>query len=220
LRFGFDGKLYVTTGDASNKELAQKSDSLGGKILRMNKDGSIPSDNPFTGSFVYSIGHRNPQGIDFHPVTGQIVSTEHGPSIIDGPAGGDEVNLILPGENYGWPLVSHEKNQDGLIPPLLVFTPALAPASGVFYKGDLMPELENSFLFGALRGQGLFRVWFDPTQPWKTARYDQFTEVAVGRVRDVAIGPDGAVYFVTSNLDGRGQPREGDDAIYRLTPAE
>lgn len=220
LRFSPDGKLFVTTGDASKKELAQDMDSLAGKILRMEKDGSIPTSNPNPNSYIYSSGHRNPQGIDFHPITWQLVSTEHGPSVFDGPAGGDEVNFIMPGENYGWPLVSHEKNSEGLIPPLLVFTPAIAPASGVFYTGTLMPELQYSFLFGGLRGEGLFRVWFNPQDPWKTVRYDKFPEVEVGRVRDVANGPYGAIYFTTSNLDGRGQPNEGDDSIYRLIPKE
>ena len=101
LRFGPDQKLYITTGDATKKEIAQDLNSLGGKILRMNKDGSIPEDNPFNNSYVYSYGHRNPQGIDFDPVSGVLFSTEHGPSLFDGAAGGDEVNRILPGKDYG-----------------------------------------------------------------------------------------------------------------------
>ncbi|MBF8248675.1 MAG: GSDH domain-containing protein, partial [Bacteroidetes bacterium] len=131
LRFGPDGKLYVTAGDAADREIAQDKSSLGGKILRLNDDGSIPSDNPDPRSAIYAVGVRNPQGIDFHPLTGLLFETEHGPSGFDGPGGGDEVNIIESGKNYGWPEIHHKVKRDGMESPLLEYTPAVAPASGM-----------------------------------------------------------------------------------------
>lgn len=218
LKFGPDRKLYISTGDAAQRELAQDRNSLAGKILRINADGSIPGDNPFPGSAIYSLGHRNPQGIDWHPVTGNLYETEHGPSGFDGPGGGDEVNLIKAGQNYGWPLVSHQENRSGLMAPLLTYTPAVAPASGMFYRSARMPQLTNTFLFGGLRGEGIYQVVFSPTDPEKIERHGKLAEVTVGRVRDLVEGPDGAIYFSSSNQDGRGNPRPGDDKIYRLVP--
>jgi len=113
IKFGPDRKLYITTGDADNGPLAQKMDSLAGKILRINPDGSIPTDNPFSGSPVYSYGHRNPQGLAWHPVTGQLFATEHG------PVGHDELNIISPGNNYGWPIVSGIVSDPRFLDPIL-----------------------------------------------------------------------------------------------------
>src|SRR6266540_3109394 len=117
LRFGPDGKLYVTTGDATTREIAQKVDSLGGKTLRLNPDGTIPADNPFPGSPVFSYGHRNSQGLDWQPGTGLQFQTEHGPSGFDGPGGGDEVNIVEKGKNYGWPVVHHKMSREGVVSP-------------------------------------------------------------------------------------------------------
>lgn len=218
IKFGPDKKLYLTAGDATEKNLAQDITSLAGKILRINADGTIPADNPFPNSYVYSIGHRNPQGIDWHPLTKKLYETEHGPSGFDGPGGGDEVNMIEAGRNYGWPLVSHDKQQDGLVDPLRVFTPAVAPASGTFYRSKTIPQFTNSFFFGGLRGEGLFQVKIDDTDPKKVLNVIKLPEVKLGRIRDVVEGPDGFLYFSTSNKDGRGKARDGDDAIYRLLP--
>ncbi len=216
LNFGPDGKLYISTGDASEGALAQDETSLAGKILRVNDDGSIPSDNPIRNSAVYSIGHRNPQGIDWHPETGDLWSTEHGPSVFDGPAGGDEINLIVKGGNYGWPEVSHEESDPRFESPKLVYTPAVAPASGMFYSGKMFPQFKNNFFFGGLRGEGLFRVILDSADPSKVASWEKLPDVNFGRIREVAEGPDGSIYFSTSNQDGRGNPAEGDDVIYRM----
>src|SRR3989338_4054094 len=216
--FGPDGKLYITTGDATDGKLAQRLDSLAGKVLRVNPDGSIPNDNPFPDSRVWSFGHRNPQGIAWHPKTGLMYETEHGPSIFDGPAGGDEVNWITKGGNYGWPFVSHEKTREGTIAPLLLFTPAEAPASAMFYGGTLLPQFTNNFFFGALKGEGVIRVIFDERDPHKVIRYEKLGDVRFGRIRAVVEGPDGAIYFSTSNRDGRCEPSPFDDRIFRITP--
>lgn len=215
-KFGPDGTLYVTTGDATDKQIAQDLSSLGGKILRMNADGSIPADNPSPDSYVWSVGHRNPQGLDWHPVSGALIATEHGPSVFDGPAGGDEVNLIEKGKNYGWPIVSHGKHKDGLIDPLVVFTPAVAPASGMFYAADLFPQWKYNYFFGLLRGEGIMRIVFDGVGV-AVVSFEKVPGIDVGRIRDIIAGPDGSIYFSTSNRDGRGRVRDGDDKIYQLT---
>ncbi|MDQ3008778.1 MAG: PQQ-dependent sugar dehydrogenase, partial [bacterium] len=209
LHFGPDIKLYISTGDAQQPESAQDSTALSGKFLRLNDDGSIPSDNPIPDSPVYTWGHRNPQGFAWHPVTGELYATEHGPSRNDGPPGGDEVNLIGAGENYGWPRVSHDRNDEGFVAPLLVFTPAVAPAGAAFYDADVFPQLKNSFLFAMLRGEGIMRVIFDENEPKKVVRYEKLPDINVGRVREIVTGPDGYIYFATSNRDGRGTPRDG-----------
>lgn len=208
LKFGPDRKLWITTGDATTGEIAQQMTSLGGKILRVNDDGSIPADNPFPKSPIWSLGHRNPQGIDWDPVSGLLFETEHGPSGFDGPGGGDEVNIVEKGRNYGWPVVHHRASRAGFVSPLLEFTPAVAPASGAFWRGD--------FWFGCLRGEHLHRVVLDAKDRRRVASQAQlFT--TYGRIREVAASPDGSLYFSTSNRDGRGDRQEGDDKIYRVT---
>src|SRR6266540_408311 len=132
-RFGPDGKLYITTGDATQRELAQRLDSLAGKTLRLDDDGGVPPDNPFVGRpnarpEIWSYGHRNAQGVAWQPGTDAQFQTEHGPSGFDGPRGGDEVNVVERGKNYGWPLIHHTQTREGLESPLLEYTPACAPA--------------------------------------------------------------------------------------------
>jgi len=216
LRFGPDGKLYITTGDAGERKLAQDINTLYGKILRINPDGTIPADNPFPDNPVWSYGHRNPQGIDWYPGSNILYSTEHGPSGFDGPGGGDEVNIIVKGGNYGWPVVSHKESKEGMISPVLEFTPAIAPSSGMFYRSDSIPQFKNNYFFGCLRGSGIMRVEIDKNDPSRIISNEMLAEVNFGRIRDIAQGPDGAIYFSTSNRDGRGSIREGDDKIYKI----
>ncbi|MCC6865343.1 MAG: PQQ-dependent sugar dehydrogenase [Ignavibacteria bacterium] len=213
IKFGPDSKLYITTGDAGKKELAQDLNKLNGKILRINSDGSIPSDNPFPNSPVWSYGHRNPQGIDWVPGSEIMWETEHGPSGFDGPGGGDEVNVIEKGKNYGWPEVSHLESKVGMKSPLLVFTPAIAPASGLMYKSGKIERFKDCFLFGCLKGEGIMVIKLDPNDKTKYISYEKI-ETDYGRIREITEGPDGSIYFSSSNRDGRGRVQGGDDKIY------
>lgn len=207
LKFGPDRKLYITTGDATDREIAQDLKSLGGKILRVNDDGSIPADNPFPRSAVWTYGHRNPQGLAWDPSSGLLWETEHGPSGFDGGSGGDEVNIIERGKNYGWPVIHHRQKRAGMESPLLEYSPACAPASAAFWKGD--------FYFGCLRGERLQRVVLDPKDRRKVLR-EETLYTNLGRIREVTVGRDGALYFSTSNRDGRGNPNAADDRIFRI----
>lgn len=221
IRFGSDGKLYVTTGDATNRNLAQQLESLAGKTLRLNDDGTVPQDNPFVGRQdarpeIWSLGHRNAQGLDFQPGTNLMFQTEHGPSGFDGPGGGDEVNIVEKGKNYGWPTIHHTQTAAGLEAPLLEYTPACAPGSGAFYRGSVFPQFKGNFFFGCLRGERVIRVVLDGRRVVSQENLLQ----NYGRIREVAEGPDGYLYFSTSNRDGRGRPAEDDDRILRLVPAK
>src|SRR5919197_3010414 len=220
LRFGPDGKLYVTTGDATTREIAQRLDSLGGKVLRLNDDGTVPPDNPFVNQpnarpEIWTYGHRNSQGIDWQPGTNLLFETEHGPSGFDGPDGGDEVNIVERGKNYGWPVVHHRATKEGMESPLLEYTPACAPASGTFYRGSALAQFKGNYFFGCLAGRGLQRVVLDGR---RVVSQERLLERQYGRIREVAEGPDGALYFSTSNRDGRGTPARDDDRIMRLVP--
>jgi len=218
LRFGPDGKLYVTTGDAAERRIAQDPSSLGGKILRLNDDGSIPKDNPLPGSEIFALGFRNPQGIDWHPRVGLLFETEHGPSGFDGPGGGDEVNIVEAGANYGWPLIHHREQKAGYKSPLLEYTPAVAPASGMFYRGNAFPEFRDNFFFGCLRGTRIQRIILDETSPQIVRSEESLLEDEFGRIREVTSGPDGLIYFSTSNTS-RGQTSSDDDRILRIVPS-
>ena len=220
LRFGPDGKLYVTTGDATDRALAQKMDSLAGKTLRLNPDGSIPPDNPFPGSPIFSLGHRNSQGLDWQPGSGLQFQTEHGPSGFDGPGGGDEVNIVEAGKNYGWPIIHHRQTRPGLVSPLLEFTPAIAPSGASFARGRALASFAGDFFFAALRGERLVRVRFAPQDPRRVAFVEDLFSGEYGRLREVMSGPDGALYVSTSNRDGRGRVRDRDDRILRISEPE
>lgn len=216
LRFGPDGKLYATTGDATDGKIAQDMRSLGGKTLRLDPDGAIPADNPFPGSPIFSLGHRNSQGLDWDPVSGLQFQTEHGPSGFDGPGGGDEVNIVEAGKNYGWPIVHHRASREGLVSPLLEYTPAVAPSGASFCRCALLPSFPNDFFFATLRGERLIRVRLDAKDRRRVAQTEELFTDVYGRLRDVVPGPDGALYVATSNRDGRGKARQGDDRILRV----
>ena len=220
LRFGPDGKLYITTGDATQRELAQQLNSLAGKTLRLNDDGTVPNDNPFVGQAnarpeIWTYGNRNGQGIDFQPGTNLLWETEHGPSGFDGPGGGDEVNILERGKNYGWPVIHHRATQAGMESPILEYTPACAPASGMFYRGAMFPQFKNNFFFGCLVGTRIIRVVLNGRQ---VVSQEDLLKGRYGRIREIAEGPDGFIYFSTSNRDGRGTPAKDDDRILRLVP--
>jgi glucose/arabinose dehydrogenase len=225
LKFGPDGKLYATTGDTFQRSLAQDLGSLAGKILRLNRDGSVPTDNPFgPSSFIYSYGHRNPQGLAFDPQSGRLFATEHGPSGEVDFGNYDEVNIIVAGGNYGWPLVVGAPGLPQYHDPLLAFPDvAVPPAGSTFYSAALIPQWTGNFFFTSLRGQHLQRVVLDSSREQVVAIERLFEESfysgVYGRLRDVIQGPDGALYVATSNRDGRGQPAPDDDRVLRIVPS-
>src|SRR3989344_6142062 len=203
MEFGPDGKLYITTGDATTAQIAQDKKSLGGKILRLNDDGSIPPDNPFS-TEVWSYGHRNPQGLAWDN-EGRLWETEHGRSGVT--SGMDELNLIEKGKNYGWPDIEGDIVKAGMENPALHSgaDDTWAPASAVYYKG--------SVFFGGLKGEALYEAVLDGVnvKELKTHFKNQF-----GRIRTVRLGPDNMLYITTSNRDGRGNPIAEDDRVIRI----
>jgi glucose/arabinose dehydrogenase len=215
IKFGPDGKLYITTGDATQRDLAQDINSLAGKILRINPDGSIPEDNPFPNLPIYSYGHRNPQGIDWFD--NLMFSSEHGPSGELGYAH-DEINFIIKGANYGWPIVVGISNDKKFKDPILdTGEETWAPSGISFYKGNIYPELKNKLLVATLRGKHLRIVEIDFNEI-KVLNHYAILSNLLGRIRDVVEGPDGYIYIATSNKDGRGIPALDDDRIVKLIP--
>ena len=216
IKFGPDGKLYITTGDAGNANSSQDLNSLSGKILRLNPDGTIPSDNPFADSAVFSYGHRNPQGLDWDPITGKLVSTEHGPSGERGVAH-DEINVIEAGKNYGWPkVIGGEHDPDSIDPILHTGDDTWAPSGAVFYDSNNIPEWENKYFVATLRGNHLRMLDLDVEANKVISSEALFSNY--GRLRDASMGPDGNLYILTSNQDGRGSPAKNDDRILRIVP--
>ena len=203
LKFGPDGKLYSSTGSVSDSSHgAQDLQSLEGKILRLNDDGTIPDDNPFSGSPVFSYGHMNPKGLAWDK-SGNLFVSEIGPSK------NDEINLVQPGKNYGWP----EQECFGdkkFVDPLICYDPAIEPGGIVFYYGDKL-ELENFLIMAGLRGSGIFSLDIGDNEI-KTKNILS----GMGRIRDVIQGPDGYLYLITSNTDGKAFPDKDDDKLVRI----
>jgi glucose/arabinose dehydrogenase len=221
IAFGPDGMLYVTTGENFNADLAQDLSSLAGKILRITPAGDIPADNPFKDSPVYSYGHRNPQGIAWQPGTGRLFESEHGPSGEFARFAHDEINIIVKGGNYGWPKVIGSLGMKSYIDPIIVWKETTPPAGISFYEGTLLGHLQGDLFVATLKSRALIRIKFSAdTRIEKIERWfaQDFKDGKYGRLRDVVSGPDGALYFTSSNRDGRGNPASGDDKIYRIVP--
>ena len=219
-RLVFDraGFLYVTQGDRGEQDRAQKPDDLAGKVVRLHDDGRVPADNPFVGKpgvrpEIFTLGNRNIQGAAVHPATGELWSHEHGPQ------GGDEVNVLRKGMNYGWPVITYGVNygigtkigegthKAGMEQPLYKWVPSIAPSGLAFYTGDRFPGWRGDLFVGALRDQLLVRLRLDGE---KVVKEERLLAGRLGRIRDVRQGPDGLVYLLTDSSDG---------AIVRLEPA-
>jgi glucose/arabinose dehydrogenase len=215
VKFGPDGKIYWTTGDAQTTRFAQDLRSLNGKILRLNADGTVPADNPFANSYVYSYGHRNPQGLAWQSKTQRLYSTEHGPSGFQGCCR-DELNYIEPGKNYGWPEIRGDETREGMVSPIINAgtSETWAPAGATFVSRG---PWAGSLLFTGLRGQTLYRVVLDPNDPRKADKFERLLYRQFGRLRDIVEGSDGNLYLLTSNRDGRGSPKDDDDRVIRLS---
>jgi glucose/arabinose dehydrogenase len=194
--------LYATAGDAGEPDRAQDEASLGGKILRMLPDGDVPDDNPFGDSVVFSLGHRNPQGLAWDR-DGLLWAAEFGQNQWD------ELNVILAGQNYGWPKVEGIASVDDFVDPVQQWETSEASPSGLAFVRD-------TFFLAALRGKRLWAIY--PGE--ETIDSVAWFQGEFGRLRDVAAGPDGTLWMLTNNTDGRGEPTEGDDKIIevRLAP--
>lgn len=197
IAFGPDGMLYVTAGDAGDRDGAQDVEALSGKILRLTPDGAVPDDNPFEGSPVYSFGHRNPQGIAWD-AEGTMYASEFGQDTWD------ELNVIEAGGNYGWPIVEGIADDEDFIDPVQQWAPSAASPSGIAVTG-------TDIAIANLRGERLRIVPLDDL----TAASEWY-EGDVGRLRDAVVAPDGSLWILTNNTDGRGDPTDGDDRILRI----
>ncbi len=212
-----DGLLYVTLGERGVRRFAQDLSVHAGSVIRIRPDGSVPEDNPFMGTpgampEIFTYGHRNPQGMDRNPATGEVWIHEHGPQ------GGDEVNRLVAGANYGWPLYTHGREYGtgepiglgteapGIEPPLWVWIPSIAPSGMAFYGGDAFPGWKGDLLVGALRAQMLVRL---DIEDGRIVAEERLLRGLVGRIRDVRVGPDGLVYLLSDAADG---------GLYRLEP--
>jgi glucose/arabinose dehydrogenase len=209
LAFGRDGTLYMTIGERGDRNRAQNTNSHGGKVLRLTEDGTAPPDNPFVGKpgfkpEIFTYGNRNPQGLAIHPDTGAVWATEHGPQ------GGDELNILLPGRNYGWPIatygreysgeaISASPSKEGIEEPQLVWLPSVGLSGMIFYTGDKLPFWKGQIFVGALSGLGLHRVGFN--EKGLMGREALLTQVAQ-RIRDVRQGPDGLIYLAVDSNPG------------------
>lgn len=202
VKFGPDGKLYVATGLSTEfSHESQDLQSLGGKILRLNDDGTIPADNPFAGSPIFSLGHRDVQGMAWD-ANGALYVTELGPTK------NDEINIVQAGRNYGWPEQECGGNEK-FVGSITCYDPSIEPGGIVFYSGDKL-EYKDSLIMATLRGSNLFKVNLNDDTTQKSILS------GTGRIRDVSQGPDGYLYIITSNTDGKGFPDKTDDKLIRI----
>lgn len=214
IAFGPDGMLYITTGDTFNREIAQDLDNLGGKILRLTPEGKIPEDNPFGNSPIYSLGHRNPQGLAWHPETGELFISDHGPSGEDGLRAKDRIKIVEAGSNFGWPEKIGYFENGKYANPLIMWKNAVPPSGMTFYQGDLY--------VATLGSQSLVKIKLNKINNQYNVKKiehlfnDGQALSTYGRIRTAVLGPDNYLYFLTNNRDGRGRPRENDDQILRF----
>ncbi|MFN9489170.1 MAG: PQQ-dependent sugar dehydrogenase [Betaproteobacteria bacterium] len=211
-RIVFDGKgfVYLTLGDRGDMPRAQRMDDHAGSVIRLHDDGRLPADNPFVMQAgarpeKFTLGNRNMQGAALHPRSGELWTHEHGPQ------GGDEINIMRAGRNYGWPVVTFGVNygigtkigegtsKPGMEPPLLVWTPSIAPSGMAFYTGDAFPNWKGNLLVGALRDEMLVRLELEGN---KVVRQERLIKGQIGRIRDVRVGPDGLIYLLTDEREG------------------
>ena len=218
LAFAPDGKLFVSLGDRGRSKFAQNLEAHYGKIVRINRDGSVPSDNPFAGRSdaqpqIWSFGHRNPQSATIHPGTGKLWTVEHG------ARGGDEINIPRAGRNYGWPVITYGRDysgakigigtrKQGLEQPVYYWDPSIAPSGMAFYSADRFPQWKGNLFVGALRGSHLARLVLDGDE---VVSEERLIEGERSRIRDVRQGPDGYLYVLTDSRNGR---------LLRLAPAQ
>ncbi len=210
LVFDREGYLYITLGDRGDKPRAQRPDDHAGSVIRLHDDGRVPADNPFVGrqgwrAEKYTLGHRNMQGATLNPETGELWTHEHGPQ------GGDEINIIRPGRNYGWPVITYGVNyffgtqigegthKPGMEQPLYYWVPSIAPSGMTFYTGDKFPLWRGNLLVGALKDQMLVRL---SLKDEKVVNEERMLKNQLGRIRDVKQGPDGYIYLITDEDDG------------------
>ncbi|HXU25670.1 MAG TPA: PQQ-dependent sugar dehydrogenase [Bacteroidia bacterium] len=214
LKFGPDGYLYVGTGDALKPNLAQDKNSIAGKILRIDKNGNAAPGNPFNNR-VWTYGHRNVQGFDWN-AEGKMISTEHGPTIEFGWCCHDEINLIEPGKNYGWPMAIGGTEKDTLTPPLYnTGYETIAPSGCVFIKGKQWGAWENTLIVGALRGERLVRFKITDDGTAFISRADTLINEYL-RLRNIIQAPDGSLIFSSSNMNTAINALPGDDKLYQL----
>ena len=219
LVFDRQGFLYITLGERGDKDRAQRLDDHAGSVIRLHDDGRVPADNPFVGKSgarpeKFTLGHRNIQGAALHPKTGELWAHEHGPQ------GGDEINIIRAGRNYGWPVITYGRNyitgtsigegtaKAGMVQPLWQWTPSIAPSGMAFYTGNRFPAWRGNLFVGALKGQMLVRLILDGEG---IVREERLLEGQLGRIRDVRNGPDGFIYLLIDGSRGK---------IVRLEPSD
>lgn len=217
LAFGPDGTLYITAGERGDPDRAQDLGDHAGSVIRITEDGAVPPDNPFAGRSdarpeIFSYGHRNPQGMTVHPETGDLWAVEHGPK------GGDELNLLRRGSNYGWPVITYGKSyagfpigegteNPGMAQPVRYWVPSISPSGLAFYTGEAFPAWRGNLFLGALSGQALVRLELEED---RVVHEERLLQDLAARIRDVRDGPDGSLYLLTDSSNGR---------LLRLDPA-